>query len=92
MRIGRNVLVGPGVHIYPPTHPLDAVERRSTETAHPVDIGDDVWLGGRCIVLGNVRIGRGAVIGAGSLVNRDVPEYCLAVGSPAKVIRQLERK
>lgn len=56
-------------------------------SAQPVIIGDDVWLGSKVTILGNVKIGKGAVIGAGSVVTRDIPEYAIAFGAPCKVIR-----
>lgn len=92
--IGARVLFGPGVHIYAATHPLDAAARRAGESANPVTIGDDVWLGGRVVVVASARegvsIGDGAVVGAGSVVTRSIPAYSLAVGSPARVIRKLQ--
>ncbi|TPX44050.1 hypothetical protein SeLEV6574_g04733, partial [Synchytrium endobioticum] len=76
------------------THPLAAAVRRNCgpELAHPVTVGDDVWIGGNVVILPNVKIGEGAVIGAGAVVTKDVPPYSLAVGNPAKVIKQLPRE
>lgn len=94
MNIGAHVFFGPGVQIYTPTHPLDAAARRVGESAHPITIGDDVWLGGRVIVfaskLDGLTIGKGVVVGAGSVVTKSIPPYSLAVGSPARVIRKLD--
>ncbi|OGX89673.1 sugar O-acetyltransferase [Hymenobacter coccineus] len=87
--IGSNVLFGPGVQLYGATHPLDAVTRRTVESGRPITIGDDCWFGGGAIVCPGVRIGMGCVIGAGSVVTRDVPAYSLAVGNPARVIKSL---
>lgn len=89
VRIGSNVLFGPGVQLYAATHPLAAVVRRTLELARPISIGDDCWLGGGVIVCPGVSIGQGCVIGAGSVVTRDVPPYSLAVGNPARVIKSL---
>lgn len=89
--IGSNVLFGPGVHIYTATHPLDKIERRSVESAKPVTIGADCWIGGQVVICPGVTIGSGSVIGAGSVVTKDIPQDCLAVGNPAKVIRKLNR-
>ena len=88
--IGDHVLFGPGVHVYTAMHPLEAEERRSgVEWGSPVAIGNDAWLGGGVIVCPGVRIGERAVIGAGSVVTRDVPADVLAAGNPCRVIRPL---
>ncbi|MGI4823326.1 MAG: sugar O-acetyltransferase [Janthinobacterium lividum] len=87
--IGSNVLFGPGVQLYAATHPLDAVVRRTLELAEPITIGDDCWIGGSTVICPGVTIGAGCVIGAGSVVTKDVPAYSLAVGNPAKVIKNL---
>ena len=87
--IGSNVLFGPGVHIYTASHPLNKLERQNTEITKPVTIGDDCWIGGQVVICPGVTIGSGSVIGAGSVVTKDIPENCLAVGNPAKVIRKL---
>ncbi|KAA5539500.1 sugar O-acetyltransferase [Roseiconus nitratireducens] len=89
VRLGDNVLLGPGVHLYTATHPLDALQRRSKESGKPVTIGSDVWLGGRVVVCPGVTIGPGTVIGAGSVVTRDLPAGVLAAGNPARIIRAL---
>lgn len=89
VRIGSFTLFGPAVQIYTATHPLDPVLRRSQELGKPVEIGDDVWVGGGAIVLPGVRIGSRAVIGAGSVVTRDVPEGVFAAGNPCRVIRAI---
>jgi len=88
--IGNNVLFGPAVQVYTATHPMTAVERRSgLEFAKPINIGNDVWLGGGAIVCPGVTIGDGAVIGAGSVVVRDVPAGVFAAGNPCRVIRKI---
>jgi len=65
------------------------MERRHKEYGKPVDIGSDVWIGGGAIILPGVRIGSGAVIGAGSFVTRDVPDRTFAAGNPCRVIREI---
>ncbi|PBQ33318.1 maltose acetyltransferase [Sphingobacteriaceae bacterium] len=90
--IGSNVMFGPGAHIYTAAHPLDVATRRVKEFAEPVTIGDDCWIGGGAIICPGVNIGSGSVIGAGAVVTKDIPENCLAVGNPAKVIRKLNQK
>lgn len=89
IQIGDNVFFGPGVHIYTASHPLDAVERRTIEFSKPVTIGNDCWIGGNSIICPGVSIGNGVTIGAGSVVTKNIPDYSLAVGNPAKVIRKL---
>jgi maltose O-acetyltransferase len=88
--IGSFTLFGPAVQIYTPMHPLEAELRRREEFGKPVEIGSDVWVGGGAIILPGVRIGSRAVIGAGSVVTRDVPEGVLAVGNPCRVVRPIE--
>jgi maltose O-acetyltransferase len=90
VRIGDFTLFGPAVQIYTPMHPLDASLRRNQEFGKPVDIGSDVWVGGGAIILPGVRIGSQAVIGAGSVVTRDVPERVFAAGNPCRVIRGID--
>jgi maltose O-acetyltransferase len=89
VRIGDYSLFGPGVQIYTPMHPLNAELRRRQEFGKPVTIGSDVWVGGGAIILPGVRIGSRAVIGAGSVVTRDVPEAVFAAGNPCRVIREI---
>ena len=92
VKIGSNVMFGPGVHIYTAMHPLEKNERKIAENAKPVTIGDDCWIGGQSVICPGVTIGSGSVIGAGAVVTKNVPENCLAVGNPAKVIRKLNEK
>jgi maltose O-acetyltransferase len=89
VRIGSFTLFGPAVQIYTPMHPLNAELRRRQEFGKPVDIGADVWVGGGAIILPGVRIGDRAVIGAGSVVTREIPENVFAAGNPCRVIRAL---
>jgi maltose O-acetyltransferase len=89
VRIGAFSLFGPAVQIYTPLHPLDAELRRREEYGKPVEIGSDVWVGGGAIILPGVRVGSRAVIGAGSVVTRDVPDGVFAAGNPCRVIREV---
>ena len=89
VRIGSFSLFGPAVQIYTPMHPSNADLRRREEFGKPVEIGSDVWVGGGAIVLPGVRIGSRAVIGAGSVVTRDIPESVFAAGNPCRVIREI---
>jgi maltose O-acetyltransferase len=89
VEVGAFTLFGPGVQIYTPVHPLNAARRRLQEFGKPVTIGADVWVGGGALILPGVRIGDRAVIGAGSVVTRDVPGGVLAAGNPCRVIREI---
>lgn len=87
---GDNVFLGPNCSFYTAGHPLDAPTRNSgLEFARPITVADDVWLGGNVAVLPGVTIGRGAVIGAGSVVSRDIPAGVVAVGNPCRPVRKL---
>lgn len=89
--VGADVQIGPNVQLLTPEHELDNERRRAGwERARPVTIGDNVWLGGGVIVCPGVTIGPDTVVGAGSVVTRDLPAGVLAVGSPARVIRTLD--
>ena len=92
VRIGDFTLFGPDVQILTPLHPLDAGLRRRQEYGKPIEIGADVWVGGGALILAGVKIGSRAIIGAGSVVTRDVPGGVLAAGNPCRVIRQLEKQ
>jgi maltose O-acetyltransferase len=89
VRIGSFTLFGPAVQIYTPMHPFSAELRRGQEFGKSVEIGSDVWVGGGAFILPGVRIGSRAVIGAGSVVTRDVPEAVFAAGNPCRVIREI---
>jgi maltose O-acetyltransferase len=88
--VGDFTLFGPAVQIYTATHPMDADLRRKQESGKPVAIGSDVWVGGGAIILPGVTIGSRSVIGAGSVVTRDVPDAVFAAGNPCRVIRPLD--
>jgi maltose O-acetyltransferase len=88
VRIGDDTLFGPGVQILTPLHPLDHELRRRQEFGKPIEIGADVWVGGGALILAGVRIGSRAVIGAGSVVTRDIPDGSFAAGNPCRVIRR----
>lgn len=90
VRIGAYTLFGPAVQIYTPLHPMNAAQRRQKEYGAPVTIGCDVWVGGGAVILPGVTIGDRAVIGAGSVVTRDVPPDVFAAGNPCRVVRQLD--
>ena len=88
--IGEDVQVGPNVQFLTPTHPLEPEARRAKwEAAKPITIGNNVWLGGGVIILPGVSIGENTVVGAGAVVTKDLPANVIAVGNPARVIRQV---
>ena len=87
---GDNVFIGPNCGFYTAAHPLAAAERnRGIETARPIAVGNNVWIGGNVCVLPGVSIGSNSVIGAGSVVTKDIPENVIAVGNPCRVVRKL---
>jgi maltose O-acetyltransferase len=88
--IGAQAQLGPGVQLLTATHPLDAAARTAgPELARPITIGPRAWLGGGVIVAPGVSIGADTVVGAGSVVVRDLPAGILAVGNPCRVVRSL---
>ncbi|MEU4479835.1 sugar O-acetyltransferase [Micromonospora sp. NPDC023966] len=90
--IGADVQIGPNVQLLTATHPVEAAARRAKwEAAQPITIGDNVWLGGGVIVLAGVTIGANTVVGAGAVVTRDLPANVVAVGNPARPVRNLEQ-
>lgn len=92
IRIGKHTLIGPHCQFYTPQHPMDYVERREEkETAYPITIGEDCWLGGNVVVCPGVTIGNRCIIAAGSVVSKDIPDDSLAAGVPAVVKRSLKK-
>lgn len=88
--IGDDVQIGPNVQLLTPTHPVEPGPRRDKwEAAKPIRIGDNVWLGGGAIVLPGVTIGENTVVGAGAVVTRDLPPNVVAVGNPARIVREI---
>jgi acetyltransferase-like isoleucine patch superfamily enzyme len=91
IRIGDNVQIAPNVGLYTAGHPVHPDSRNSGyEYGIDITIGDNVWLGGGVIVLPGVTIGDNAVIGAGSVVTKDIPDNCVAVGNPARIIKRID--
>jgi acetyltransferase-like isoleucine patch superfamily enzyme len=90
--IGSRTLVGPNVSFYSGTHPTDPVVRRGLcgpELGKEIHIGEDCWIGGNVIFLPGVTVGRGCVVGAGSVVTKSVPDFTIVAGNPARVIRKV---
>ena len=85
---GDNVFIGPNCNFYTAEHPLDVETRnKGLEYARPIKIGHNVWIGGGVTILSGVKVGNNVVIGAGSVVTKDVPNNCVVVGVPAKIIK-----
>lgn len=89
VKIGSFTLFGPSVQIYTATHPMNSELRRKQEFSKPIEIGSDVWVGGGAIICPGVKIGSKTVIGAGSVVTRNIPEGAFAAGNPCRVIREI---
>jgi len=87
--VGDFTLFGPAVQVYTAMHPLNSALRREREFGKPVEIGSDVWVGGGAIICPGVKIGSRCVVGAGSVVTRDIPDGVFAAGNPCRVIRPL---
>ncbi len=91
VEFGDNVFIAPNCAFYTAGHPLDSERRnQGLEYARPIKVGNNVWIGGNVVVLPGVTIGDNVVIGAGSIVNKDIPSNVVAVGSPCKVIKELK--
>ena len=90
IRIGDKVLIGPGTGLFTAIHPIDPeIRATGVESSKPIVIEDKVRIGGNVTILPGVQIGRGAIIGAGSVVTKDIPEMTIVAGNPAKVIRKI---
>lgn len=93
VRFGDSVLVGPNTQFLTPTHPLNPQDRKELwEGGEPITVEDNVWIGGGAIILGGITIGKNAVIGAGAVVTKDIPENTVAVGNPARTVRTINPK
>lgn len=92
VKIGNNVMFGPNVSIYTATHPIHyELRNKGLEYALSITIEDNVWIGGNVVILPNVSIGKNSVIGAGSIVTSNIAPNSVAVGNPAKIIREITK-
>ncbi|MCL7745621.1 sugar O-acetyltransferase [Halalkalibacter alkaliphilus] len=89
VRIGDNCMLGPNGGIYTAGHSLESTGRNNSGFAIPIKIGNDVWIGGSCVILAGVDIGENSVVAAGSVVTKDVPANVVVAGNPAKILRSL---
>lgn len=90
VKIGDNCQMAPNVAIYTAGHPIHPDTRNSLyEYGKPVTIGDNVWIGGNTVICPGVQVGSNVVIGAGSVVTKDLPDWCIAAGNPCRVIRKI---
>lgn len=90
VKIGDNCQMAPNVAIYTAGHPIHPATRNSLyEYGKPVTIGDNVWIGGNTVICPGVHVGNNVVIGAGSVVTKDLPDWCIAAGNPCRVIRKI---
>ena len=91
VKLGEYVMMGPEVVIYTSGHRHDSIDipigEQGSEEIRPVEIGNDVWIGRRVIIMPGVKIGNGCIIGAGAVVTKDIPDYSIAAGVPAKVVK-----
>ncbi|KAG9189598.1 hypothetical protein G6011_06466 [Alternaria panax] len=88
--IGDRCMFGPNVSIFAATHEAEVQSRRDNiEYGKPVVIGDDCWIGGNVVILPGVKIGRGVTVGAMSVVTKDVPDFCVVMGQPARVVKKV---
>lgn len=93
VKIGDNCQLAPNVAIYTAGHPIHPVSRNSAyEYGIEVTIGDNVWIGGSTVIVPGVHIGSNTVIGAGSVVTKDIPDWVVAAGNPCRVIREISEK
>ena len=92
VEFGDNVFIAPNCGFYTAGHPIDVEQRnKGLEYAKPIKVGDNVWIGGNVVVLPGVTIGNNCVIGAGSIVVKNIPDNSIAVGNPCKVIKQINK-
>ncbi|WP_342540098.1 sugar O-acetyltransferase [Heyndrickxia sp. FSL K6-6286] len=89
VRIGDHFMIGPNVGIYTAGHSIEPKGRNKSGYAIPIRIGNDVWIGGSCVILAGVTIGDNSIVAAGSVVTKDVPANTIVAGNPAKILRNI---
>lgn len=89
VRIRNNCLIGPNVGIYTVGHKINSLERLKAGYAKSITIGNNVWIGGHCVIIGGIKIGNNSIIAAGSTVTKNIPENTIYAGNPAKEIKEI---
>ena len=89
VKIGHNCMIGPNVGIYTAGHSIEPKNRNKSGFGIPITIGNDVWVGGSCVILAGVTIGDNSIVAAGSVVTKDVPANTIVAGNPAKVLKSI---
>lgn len=90
VRIGDDCMIGPNVGIYTAGHGIEPKDRNKSGYGIPINIGDNVWIGGSCVILPGITIGDNSIIAAGSVVTKDVPANKIVAGNPAKILKNIE--
>ena len=90
VKVGDNCLIGPNVGIYTAGHNLNPIDRHKFGFAKPISVGNNVWIGGHCVVIGGIEIGDNSIIAAGSIVTKDVPANTIFAGNPARKIKDID--
>lgn len=89
VRVGHNCMMGPNVGIYTAGHSIEPKDRNKSGYGIPITIGNDVWIGGSCVVLAGVTVGDNSIVAAGSVVTKDVPANTIVAGNPAKILKNI---
>lgn len=89
VKIGHRCLIGPNVGIYTAGHSIEPKGRYKKGYAIPIEIGNDVWIGGSCVILPGITIGKNSIVAAGSVVTKDVPSDTIVAGNPAKILKSI---
>ena len=89
VKVGDNCMIGPNVGLYTAGHSIEPTDRNKSGYAIPITIGNDVWIGGSCVILPGVTIGDNSIVAAGSVVTKDVPSNVIVAGNPAKILKNI---
>jgi maltose O-acetyltransferase len=89
VRVGHNCMIGPNVGLYTAGHSIEPKGRNKSGYAMPINIGNDVWIGGTCVILPGITIGDNSIVAAGSVVTKDVPSNVIVAGNPAKILKNI---
>jgi maltose O-acetyltransferase len=89
VRVGHNCMIGPNVGIYTAGHSIEPKDRNKSGYGIPITIGNNVWIGGSCVILAGVTIDDNSIVAAGSVVTKDVPANTIVAGNPAKILKNI---